>query len=417
MMPMMSKANFRANFSAGLIADSHARLDSLLLGAIISLLGLGLIMVTSASIAIAHRNIGQAFYYTFHQSISMAAGLIGAFFVCSMPIKIWYRLAAFMMLLGLGSLICVLIPGIGRVVNGSARWINLGFTAIQVSEFCKLAVVIYLASYVVRHNQALKQTIWGFLRPMLLLSLVGALLVLEPDFGATVVILSTALCMLFLAGVPLRQFVVLLSMVGLVLGAVAVSAPYRLARLTSFMDPWSVQYESGYQLTQALIAFGRGAWFGVGLGESVQKLLYLPEAHTDFIFSVLAEELGLVGALGTLALYVLFVWRGMIVGLYAQKRQDRFAAFLCYGISFWIGLQTLINVGVNTGVLPTKGLTLPFLSYGGSSVLVVCIAAGLLVRVDYENRLLKNQLGKNQLGKNQLSKNQLTKNQETLLVS
>ncbi len=365
------------------------KFDPLLMGAIVSLLALGLIMVTSASIGIADRRLANPFYYTFHQSFCMFVGFSGALFVFTLPIKVWYRFAALMMVVALASLVLVLIPGIGRVVNGSARWLNLGFSAFQVSEFCKLAVVVYLSSYVVRHGDALKHKISGFIRPMLLLSLVGALLILEPDFGATVVIMTTALAMLFLAGVPLSQFIALLSVVVATMGVVAISAPYRLQRLTSFLDPWAVQFDSGYQLTQALIAFGRGEWLGVGLGSSVQKLFYLPEAHTDFIFAVLAEELGLVGAIATLGLYILFVWRGMIVGLHAERRDDRFAAFLSYGISLWVGLQTLINLGVNTGVLPTKGLTLPFLSYGGSSVMIVCIAVGLLVRVDYENRLAR----------------------------
>lgn len=363
------------------------KLDPLFLGAVVTLLALGIIMVTSASIVVAERRLGHPFYYTFHQGFCMLLGIAGAAFVAAVPTKIWFRLSGLLMVAALATLVLVLIPGIGRVVNGSARWINLGFTAIQVSEFAKLAVVLYLASYVVRHNQDLKSRVSGFIRPMLLLSLVGALLVLEPDFGATVVILSTSLAMLFLAGVPLWQFMVLLVMVALTLGLVAVSAPYRLQRLTSFLDPWAVQFDSGYQLTQALIAFGRGEWFGVGLGSSIQKLFYLPESHTDFIFAVLSEELGLVGALATIGLYILFVWRGMIIGLNAEKRGDRFAAFVSYGISLWVGLQTLINIGVNTGVLPTKGLTLPFLSYGGSSVLIICIAVGLVVRVDYENRL------------------------------
>ncbi len=361
--------------------------DPLFIGTVITLLALGLIMVTSASIVVAERRLGHPFYYTFHQGFCMAIGIVGAMIVAAIPTKIWFRFSGLIMVAALITLVLVLIPGIGRVVNGSARWINLGFTAIQVSEFAKLAVVLYMASYVVRHNQDLKSRVSGFIRPMMLLSLVGALLVLEPDFGATVVILSTALAMLFLAGVPLWQFMVLLVMVALTLGLVAVSAPYRLQRLTSFLDPWAVQFDSGYQLTQALIAFGRGEWFGVGLGSSIQKLFYLPESHTDFIFAVLSEELGLLGALATIGLYILFVWRGMMIGLSAEKRGDRFAAFVSYGISLWVGLQTLINIGVNTGVLPTKGLTLPFLSYGGSSVLIICIAVGLVVRVDYENRV------------------------------
>lgn len=368
---------------------TNAKFDPILIGAIIALFSLGLTLVTSASIAVAERQMGNPFYYTIHQGVALIAGLLGAGIICTIPMRTWYRLSGFIMVATLISLVLVLIPGVGRVVNGSARWLNLGITSIQVSECCKLAVVIYISSYVVRHTAALKKEVAGFVRPMLLLSLVGALLILEPDFGATVVILTTSLAMLFLAQVPLWQFMALLTVVAGVLGVVAVSAPYRLARLTSFLDPWSRQFDSGYQLTQALIAFGRGEWFGVGLGSSIQKLFYLPEAHTDFVFAVLAEELGLIGALATVGLYILFVWRGMIVGLNAEKRDDRFAAFVSYGISLWVGLQTLINIGVNTGVLPTKGLTLPFLSYGGSSILVISVAVGLLVRVDYENRLAR----------------------------
>ncbi|MBS0290562.1 MAG: putative lipid II flippase FtsW [Proteobacteria bacterium] len=366
-----------------------AKIDPILVLTVIALLGLGLTMVTSASIAVAQRRTGIPFYYSLHQWVAILTGMGGAAVVCMLPMKIWYRLSAVFMMMALASLILVLLPGIGKVVNGSARWLNLGVTSIQISEFCKLAVIIYLSSYIYRHHEVLKHKVSGFIRPMLLLSFVGALLILEPDFGATVVILCTSLAMLFLAGVPWWQFIALLGVVAGVLGTVAISAPYRLVRLTSFLDPWSSQFDSGYQLTQALIAFGRGEWFGVGLGGSIQKLFYLPESHTDFVFAVLAEELGLMGGLATVALYILFVWRGMIIGLNAEKRGDQFAAFVGYGISIWIGLQTLINIGVNTGILPTKGLTLPFLSYGGSSILVICLAVGLLVRVDYENRLAR----------------------------
>jgi cell division protein FtsW len=368
-------------------AQAAPFIDPVLMTVIFALLGLGLIMVTSASIDMAERHLGHPFYYTIRQCIGLLIGTLGALFVLSVPIQLWYRLSGAMMVIALILLGLVLIPGVGKVVNGSARWLNLGITAFQVSEFGKLAVVIYLSSYIVRHKQALKEQVSGFIRPMGLLSIVGALLILEPDFGATVVVMTTALAMLFLAGVPLWQFMFLLLVVGGILGGVAISAPYRLERLTSFLDPWAVAFDSGYQLTQALIAFGRGEWFGVGLGSSIQKLFYLPESHTDFVFAVLAEELGFIGALGTISLYILFVWRGMIVGLNAEKRGDRFAAFVCYGISLWVGLQTMINIGVNTGVLPTKGLTLPFLSYGGSSVSVICVAVGLLLRVDYENRM------------------------------
>lgn len=362
------------------------RHDGLLLGLILALFSIGLLMMTSASITLAARKFNAPFYYTFHQGISLALGLIGLLVMTVIPVKQWMRWAGVFMIAALIALILVLVPGIGREVNGSARWIAVGGWAFQVSEFCKLAVVMYLASYVVRHPKDIRQQVVGFVRPMILLSLVGGLLILEPDFGATVVIMATALAMLFLAGVPIWQYALLLGLVGASLAVVAISAPYRLARLTVFLDPWSKPYDSGYQLTQALIAFGRGEWFGVGLGSSIQKLFYLPEAHTDFVFAVLAEELGLVGALGVLLLYLLLLWRGMIIGLRAEKRKDRFAAFLCYGITLWVGIQTIIGVGVNTGMLPTKGLTLPFLSYGGSSVMVLCVALGLLIRVDYENR-------------------------------
>lgn len=363
--------------------------DGLLIVVMIALFSIGLLMMTSASITLAARKFDQPFYYTIHQTVSLGIGSVGMLLMILMPVKIWFRFAGLFMLLGIVSLILVLIPGIGHVVNGSARWFHLGGFSLQVSEFCKLAVVIYLSSYVVRHERDIKVHVAGFIRPMFLLSLVGGLLVLEPDFGAMVVILATALIMLFLAGVPLWQYGLLLGLVGASLLVVAISAPYRLARLTVFLDPWSKPYDSGYQLTQALIAFGRGEWFGVGLGSSIQKLFYLPEAHTDFVFAVLAEELGLVGALAIITLYLVLLWRGMIIGLQAEKRQDRFAAFICYGITVWFGIQTFISIGVNTGMLPTKGLTLPFFSYGGSSIIVLCVALGLLLRVDRENRVMQ----------------------------
>ena len=278
------------------------------------------------------------------------------------------------------------MPGVGRAVNGSVRWLNLGPISFQVSEVAKFAVIIYLSGYMVRHADALRHEVLGFLRPVMLLGLVGALLLKEPDFGAAVVLLSTAMAMMFLAGVPLSQFIGLLMVFACATAILAVSAPYRLERLTSFLDPWADQFDSGYQLTQALIAFGRGEWFGVGLGASVQKLFYLPEAHTDFLFAVLAEELGLIGGLAVLVLYVLLVWRGMRIGFCAHRQGDLFGGYTAYGLTLWIGIQALINVGVNAGVLPTKGLTLPLMSYGGSSIVIVCMAIGVLLRIDFETR-------------------------------
>ena len=280
----------------------------------------------------------------------------------------------------------MLIPGIGRVVNGSRRWLAIGPIGIQVSELAKVTMILYLSGYLVRQQHSVGQSIIGFIRPMIVLGIFAFLLLLEPDFGATVVISGTVMAMLFLTGVKIRYYLGLMVMVGVSLAFLAVSSPYRMARLTAFLNPWADQFNSGYQLTQSLIAFGRGGWFGVGLGDGVQKLLYLPEAHTDFLFAVLAEELGLTGILLVLILYSILVWRGFMIGFNAFSQGRLFAAFAAYGVTFWLGLQAAINMGVNSGLLPTKGLTLPLLSYGGASLVVNCIVIALLLRIDHENR-------------------------------
>lgn len=370
--------------------DSHAwlrwRFDPTLVVCVLSLLLIGLVMVTSASMGVAEKRLGQTFYYAFHHAAYMGMGLLITVAVANTNIRFWEKASGILILLTFLLLILVLIPGIGKTVNGSARWINLGFISVQVSELAKVFMIIFLARYIIRHETALTTTWFGFLKPLGLLGLMAGLLLMEPDFGATVVIMATGLGMLFLAGVPFKYFFVLLIFITVSFGGLMVSAPYRLKRLTAFLDPWAYQYDSGYQLTQALIAFGRGEWFGVGLGSSVQKLFYLPEAYTDFVFAVLAEELGLLGALCVVALFGILVYRGIKIGLMAEQRGDKFSGFMSYGITFWIGLQALINMGVNTGLLPTKGLTLPFLSYGGSSLLMICFALGLMLRVDRENR-------------------------------
>ena len=365
---------------------SRLRCDVGYLLAVVLLMTLGLIMVTSSSIGIAEKRFHHPFHYAWHQAAYLGLGLLTSLIVFSLPLKFWEKIARPLMLVALIFLFMVLVPGLGKKVNGSTRWLNLGIVAIQISELVKFCIIIYLASYIVRKKDALRTQFFGFVRPLFLLGLISALLLLEPDFGATVVIVSTALSMLFLAGVPFFYFFGLCFFTSLAFIVLAISAPYRLQRLTAFLDPWAYQFESGYQLTQALIAFGRGEWFGVGLGSSVQKLFYLPEAYTDFVFAVLAEELGLVGGLCVIGLYVLLVVRGMMIGLVAEKRGAVFSAFCCYGISFWIGFQAFISMGVNTGLLPTKGLTLPFLSYGGCSLIVLCIAIALIFRVDFENR-------------------------------
>jgi cell division protein FtsW len=275
---------------------------------------------------------------------------------------------------------------VGREVNGSTRWLHLGLFNLQASELVKLFVIVYLAGYLVRRGEEVRTTLKGFLKPLVILAALSVLLLLEPDFGTTAVMFATALGMMFLGGVRLWQFSALLALVVAVMAGVALSSPYRLERLTTFLDPWADPFNSGFQLTQALIAIGRGEWLGVGLGGSIQKLFYLPEAHTDFLFAVLAEELGLLGVMTVIVLFTLVVWRAFVIAYRAELSGNRFAGYLAYGIGMWIGLQAFINMGVNMGALPTKGLTLPLMSYGGSSIVVMCMAVALLMRVDYETR-------------------------------
>ena len=290
------------------------------------------------------------------------------------------------MLVSILLLVLVLIPGIGRAVNGSMRWIRFGGIGIQVSELAKLCIIIYLAGYLVRHRQQVSSRLVGFIKPMFILSIVAILLLKEPDFGAVVVIFITALGMMFLAGVPLWQFLILLCSVASAIAFLAISSPYRLARMTAFLDPWADQFNTGYQLTQSLIAFGRGGWLGQGIGGSIQKLFYLPEAHTDFLFAVLAEELGFIGVIIVILLFALLVSRALIIGYRAVAHDQIFAGYLAYGLALWLGLQTIFSIGVNTGLLPTKGLTLPLMSYGGNSLLVMCVVIALLLRIDHETR-------------------------------
>jgi cell division protein FtsW len=362
------------------------RQDYWLLGAIAGIILLGFIMVVSASIVIADREFGQPFYYGLRHLIYLSIGFLAAFIVYKIPMRVFRKIAPLSLLVAFILLLMVLIPGIGRTVNGSSRWLYLGPVSFQVSEWLKFSVILYISDYLVRHQYAVQNTVAGFLWPMGLLSLLAVLLLKQPDFGATFVMMATALGLLFLGGVPLRQFIGLLCLVVMAFVGLAMTSPYRLQRLTSFLDPWANQFDSGYQLTQALIAFGRGEWFGVGLGGSIQKLLYLPEAHTDFLYAILAEELGLLGSMLVILLYGVIVYRGMNIGLTAHKQGKYFSSYAAYGVVLWIGLQAFINIGVNTGVLPTKGLTLPLMSYGGSSLVVICMALGLLLRVDKENQ-------------------------------
>ncbi|GAB4223716.1 MAG: putative lipid II flippase FtsW [Gammaproteobacteria bacterium] len=346
-------------------------------------------MVASASIVISENQYGYPFHYLFRQLFYFGIGMAATIVVLKIRMETWLKLSVPLLLLCIILLILVLIPGIGRAVNGSARWLGVGPLRLQVSEIVKLGFIIYLAGYIVRHPEELQYQLSGFIKPLIILGVIGVLLLLEPDFGAAVVLMLTAMAILFLGGARLKQFVVMAAIGVCLIGILAISSPYRLQRLTSFLNPWANAFSGGYQLTQALIAFGRGGWIGVGLGESIQKLFYLPEAHTDFIYAVLVEELGLLGGLIVIALYTLLVIRGLVIARRSHKVGHLFQAHVAYGITFWLGLQAMISIGVNCGVLPTKGLTLPLMSYGGSSMLVNCIAIALLLRIDYETRRVR----------------------------
>ncbi len=374
-------------FSRSSARQRRFSVDSVLLLAVCALVLLGLVMMTSASVAIADRQMHEPFYYLQRQSFGVMLGLLAALIAVSVPTQIWERLAFPLLLLAFFLLILVLIPGVGHEVNGSRRWLRIGGLGFQSSEAARVLLLTYLASYIVRRQVELKNELKGFLKPLGVLMGAAALLLLEPDFGAATVLMATGLGVLFLAGVKLRHFFALVALAGSGMALIAVTSAYRLKRLTAFMDPWADPFNSGFQLTQSLIAIGRGEIFGVGLGASVQKLFYLPEAHTDFVFAVLAEELGLIGVLATLALFMLVVWRALQISRMAAEAGLAFQAYCAAGFGVWLGLQTFINVGVNLGLLPTKGLTLPLMSYGQSSLLVTLGWIGLLLRIHHEASL------------------------------
>lgn len=370
-------------------ARAHTRpkrfvFDQVLLMGTAAIVLLGLIMMTSASISVADRQMHEPLYYLGRQSIGLSLGALAAVFMMIVPSEVWQRLAMPLLLLAFVFLAIVLIPGIGHEVNGSRRWLRLGVMNFQVSELARVLLLTYLSSYVVRKQTELKAELGGFLKPLAVLMAAAALLLLEPDFGAATVLMATGLAVLFLAGVKLRHFMALVLIAASGMAVIAVTSAYRLRRLTTFLDPWADPFNSGFQLTQSLIAIGRGELFGVGLGSSVQKLFYLPEAHTDFVFAVMAEELGLAGVVVMLALFVILIWRAFRVSRLAAQAGLAFQAYCAASFGIWLGLQTFINVGVNMGILPTKGLTLPLMSYGSSSLLVTLGWIGLLLRIHHE---------------------------------
>ena len=387
---------------AGAAAARDARVmlayDASLAWTALLLLAFGLVMVYSASIAMSEASAhtgNRAWYFLMRHGMFLVVGLVAAAVAFQVPVKAWQRLAPWLFIAGAVLLVLVLVPGIGKSVNGSRRWLSLFVVNVQPSEFMKLVVVLYAASYAVRRatflnaEQPLKQTlIRGFLPLFAVMVCVGGLLLVEPDFGAFVVIVAIAFGILFLGGLDWRLFLGLALLLPVALGASLVAAPYRLQRLTAFLDPWSDPLGKGYQLSHSLIAFGRGEWFGVGLGSSVEKLLFLPEAHTDFLLAVVAEELGFAGVSLVIALFIWLLYRAYAIGRQAARLERSFAALVAQGIGVWIGVQAFINIGVNVGVLPTKGLTLPLLSFGGSGIVANCVALAILMRIDFENRRL-----------------------------
>lgn len=369
-------------------AASQPVIDWVLAAAIVALLGIGLVMVSSASMSLAERDYGGPFYFFLRQCGAVGTGLACAWLMYHIPSALWERLGTLLALAAFVLLALVLMPGLGRTVNGSTRWLSIaGVNLIQVSEPARLLMLLYVAGYAVRRNRELRESFSGFVRPLGLSVLASALLLAQPDFGSALMLMLMTLAVLFVAGARLRDFFLCGAGVALAGGLLAVAEPYRVLRLTSFMDPWRDPYDTGFQLTQSLIAIGSGQWLGLGLGGSVQKLFYLPEAHTDFLFAVIAEEFGLVGSFVIIALFGVITWRALLIAREAAVSERLYQASVAFGFAVWQAAQAFINIGVNMGVLPTKGLTLPLVSYGRSSMIVTLIGFGLLLRIDRENRL------------------------------
>jgi cell division protein FtsW len=364
--------------------SSPIHIDFVTVMLVFAIVLLGLVMVASASISMATKEGGDAFGYLLRQFTLVIAGSVFAALMFTVRTEWLEKMALPLLAVAVVLLVLVLIPGIGHSVNGARRWIRLAGISIQVSEVTRVIVLVFIASYAVRREEELRSSFVGLLKPLVILSGFFLLLLAEPDFGAATVLMVTAFGVLFIAGARLRDVAGLAVLGAGVVAFVAMSSDYRMRRLTAFRNPWLDPFDSGFQLTQSLIAIGRGGWTGVGLGESVQKLFYLPEAHTDFLFAVLAEELGLVGILVTLALFLALAWRALWISRLAHDSGLKFQSYLAAGFGIWVGLQAFINIGVNMGALPTKGLTLPFMSYGRSSLIATLIWVGILLRVYHE---------------------------------
>ncbi len=367
-------------------------LDVVLLFLVLGLLAFGWLMVTSASIVMSGESWGNPLFYSTRQGIYalMGIGLIAlSLFV---PTDNFQKLDRTWLIVAFILLVAVLIPGIGREVNGSRRWIPLVMINVQVSEVVKLCAIMYFSGYLVRFGDYARKTFQGVAKPLAILAVMAGFLLMQPDFGASVVMFACVFGIMVMGGVQWRWFGFFIILASIAAVMLIISAPYRMHRLTGFLDPWSDAQGSGYQLVQSLIAFGRGGFFGDGLGMSIQKQFFLPEAHTDFITAIIAEELGAIGVLVLLGVYSCLVWRGLKIGRLAGKLNRPFQSYVSYGISFWVAFQVFVNLGVNMGMLPTKGLTLPLISYGGSSLLIMCFALGILLRIDFENKVISDQV-------------------------
>ncbi|GAB3523242.1 cell division protein FtsW [Photobacterium alginatilyticum] len=351
----------------------------------LALMVTGLVMVTSASVPVATRLTDMPFYFALRHGFFLACSLVIAGFMVQIPLERWRQFSVPMLLVSILLLIAVLV--VGRSVNGAARWIPLGIFNLQPAEVAKLSLFIFLAGYLVRQYHQVRDSFFGFIKPLVVLAVLAGLLLQQPDLGSFVVMFVTTVGMLFIAGAKLWQFLAMLAAAMMGIALLIVFEPYRLRRVTSFMDPWEDPFGSGYQLTQSLMAFGRGDWLGQGLGNSIQKLEYLPEAHTDFVFAVLAEEVGLIGVTVVLLLIFSLVFKALFIGRKCLQSGQLFGGFLAFGFGFWFAFQTLVNVGAAAGLVPTKGLTLPLISYGGSSLFIMATAVAILIRIDHEQRL------------------------------
>ena len=360
------------------------RVDPVLLLIVATLILGGLVVLASASISIGDNTSNDPFFYVSRQAFAAILGCAAGFVCLFIPIRFWFSTGPLMLLIAFALLLVVLVPGVGHTANGSTRWIRLGVINLQASDPARLCLMIYLAGYLVRQNKSVREEFIGSLKPIIVLVLAGALLVVEPDLGAAIVLVATAFAMMFVAGARFRDFFVFSVLATIMAGLLVVTKGYRLDRLTGFLDPWADPFDKGFQLTQSLIAIGRGEWFGVGLGDGVQKLFYLPDAHTEFVFAVFAEEFGLLGTVLLISLFSALLWRVFKLGIRAANSERFFEAYLTIGIGAWLGLQAFINIAVNMGLLPTKGLTLPLISYGRSSMIVALVSIGILMRIHHE---------------------------------